>query len=394
MLKLVIIAPHPVQYHTPLFKEVEKLHNIESMVLYCDDIGVKPIYVDEFKTTIKWDVPLLDGYKYKFLRNYSRKVVNGFFSCINPALLSEIFKNKYDVVLIQGYDNLSCWLALFAAKLTGAKVIWRGESTLKGNEDSSFWKKFLKKIVLSRFFNVCDAVMYSCSGNKDYLQFYGVPESKLFPIPCAVDNEFFQSERRKYLGKENKIRKGLGIGEDDFVILFVARITENKRPMDLVKAIETIKEKNITILFVGDGIEREIVEKYCKVNNVKAKFVGFKNQTEISKYYSIGNLFVLISGYDNSPKAMNEAMNFEIPVICTKRAGTAYDLVKESENGFLVETGDIAAIAEKIAYLNQNRCLAREMGKKSWEIVKSWNFRENARSIEKVVQSVISKGVA
>jgi len=85
ILKLAVIAPHPVQYHAPLFREVEKLQNIESMVLYCDDMGLKPIYVDEFKTTITWDVPLLNGYKYKFLRNCSLKREGGFFahkSCI------------------------------------------------------------------------------------------------------------------------------------------------------------------------------------------------------------------------------------------------------------------------------------------------------------------------
>lgn len=386
--KLAIVANNPIYYQDGIWIQLDESRVVNIMVNYLSDFGVN-------QSNPQWIALIqLDKYPHLFLKNYGNdSSFAGFFSRINPSLLSILFKRKYDAILIHGYDNMSCWLALLAAKLAGVKVVWRGESTLKGNENSSLWKKFLKKIILSRFFNVCDAVMYSCTGNKDYLKFYGVPESKLFPIPCAVNNDFFRNERKKYLGKENKIREGLGIGEDDFVVLFVARMTENKRPMDLVKAVEMIKEKNVTILFVGDGIEKERVEDYCNANKVKAKLVGFKNQTEIFKYYSIGNLFVLISVYDNSPKAMNEAMNFEVPAICTKSAGTAYDLVKESENGFLVETGDIAAIAEKIAYLNQNRCLAREMGKKSWGIVKNWNFQENARSIEKAVHFVISKGV-
>ena len=388
--RLATIAPHPVQYHAPLFREIEKLQYIKSMVIYCDDMGVTPMYDAEFKTIIKWDISLLDGYKYKFLRNYSLRRKGGFFARVNPAILSEISKNKYDAILIPGYYNLSCWLAFFAAKLAGIKIIWRGESTLKGDENSMSLKKRLKKIVLTKLFNACDAVMYSCTGNKEYLKFYGAHKSKLFPIPCAVDNNYFRNERKKYLGKGKDIRRDLGIKKDDFVVLFVARITENKRPMDLVKAVEMIKEKNITILFVGDGIEKERVEEYCNANNVKAKFVGFQNQTEISKYYSIGDLFVLISGYDNSPKAMNEAMNFELPIICTKRAGTAYDLVKENENGFLVETGDVVAIAERIDYLNKNRAVAKAMGKKSWDIVENWNFKEDAKWVERAVEFVMN----
>jgi glycosyltransferase involved in cell wall biosynthesis len=391
--KLAIVARNPNYYQDGIWIQLNELETVDIMVNYLSDFGINPnLGHPSFGNNAQWKSLIqLDKYPHLFLKNYGSYSSSGLLSRVNLGLLPILFKHKYNVILIHGYDSLSCWFSLLAAKLMGVKVVWRGESTLKGDESSSFRKRFLKKVILSRFFNVCDVVMYSCTGNKDYLQFYGVPESKLFPIPCAVDNDFFQSERRKYLGKENKIREELGIKEDDFVILFVARITENKRPMDLVKAIETINKKNITILFVGDGIEKESVEKYCKVNNVKAKFVGFKNQTEISEYYSVGNLFVLISGYDNSPKAMNEAMNFELPVICTKRAGTAYDLVKDNENGFLVETGDIVGIAEKIGYLNQNRGVAKKMGQRSWKIVKNWNFQEDAKGIEKAVNFVMKK---
>ena len=390
MFKLAIIAPHPVQYHFPLFKEVEKLSNIDSKVLYCDDMGVEDIYEEEFKTTIKWDIPMLDGYKYEFLKNYSLKPYSGFFSRVNPALFSEISKNKYNSILIQGYNTLSCWIAFFAAKLAGAKVIWRGESTLKGDENSSLWKKHLKKIILSRFFNVCDAVMYSCSGNKDYLQFYGVPESKLFPIPCAVDNDFFQSEKRKYLGKENKIRKGLGIGEDDFVVLFSARFTSRKRPLDLLKAIKQINHDNMLVLFVGDGPERSVMEKFTQDYHIKSLFTGFVNQSEISRYYSVSDIAVVISDYDPSPKAMNEAMNFELPIIATDVVGTAHDLVKDGVNGFIIKVGDINTTAAKIDYFNKNRLITKAMGKKSLDIVKNWNLQADAKGVEKAVQFVMN----
>jgi len=388
--RLAIIAPHPVQYHAPLFREAEKLHHIESNILYCDNMGTRPIYEAEFKTIIKWDIPLLDGYKYKFLRNYSLLRKGGFFSRVNPAILSEISKSKYDAILIQGYDNLSCWLAFFAAKLAGIKVIWRGESTLKGDENSASLKKRLKKIVLTKLFKACDAVMYSCSGNKDYLKFYGAHDSKLFPIPCAVDNDYFRNERKKYLGNEKDIRRELGIKEDDFVVLFSARFTTRKRPLDLLKAIRKIEHDNILVLFVGDGLERKNMEKYVRDHRIRALFTGFQNQSEISKYYSVSDMAIVVSDYDPSPKAMNEAMNFELPIIVTDVVGTAHDLVKDSVNGFIVKVGDINATAAKIDYFNKNRLIAKAMGKRSLDIVKNWNFQEDAKGVEKAIQFVMN----
>jgi len=353
-------------------------------------MGVEEIYEEEFQTTIKWDIPMLDGYKYKFLKNYSLQPYSGFFSRINPAILGEISKNKYDVILLQGYYNLSCWLAFFAAKLAGIKVIWRGESTLKGDENLAALKKRLKKIILTKSFNACDAVMYSCTGNKDYLKFYGAHDPKFFPIPCAVDNDFYRSERKKYLGKEKEIKEDLGIEANYFVVLFSARFTTRKRPLDLLKAIRKIKHDNILLLFVGDGLERRNMEKYVQNHRIRALFTGFQNQSEISKYYSASDMAIVVSDYDPSPKAMNEAMNFELPIIVTDVVGTAYDLVEDGENGFIVKVGDVDTIAEKIDYLNKNRAVAKAMGKKSWEIVKDWNFQKDVKGIEKAVQFVMN----
>jgi glycosyltransferase involved in cell wall biosynthesis len=82
-------------------------------------------------------------------------------------------------------------------------------------------------------------------------------------------------------------------------------------------------------------------------------------------------------------------MNFSLPIICTKHIGTAYDLVKDGVNGYLEEPGDILDIANKIDYLSKNRKTAIKMGQMSAKIVKKWNFKKDARCIEKTVSSVV-----
>ena len=359
------------------------------MVVYCSDIGVKPLYQHEFMTTIKWDISLLDGYNYVISRNYPVNQTGGFFSRVNPGLFRIVKKKKYDAILIQGYDNFSCWIAFIAAKVSRIKIIWRGEATLRAHEIIPPWKKWLKRVILLRFFRACDAVMYSCSGNKEYLEHYGVPEDKLFPLPCAVDNAYFQNERKKYLAKKSDILENLRIDRGDLVVLFSARFTSRKRPHDLLEAVNKLGHKDVTVLFVGDGIEKKSMESYAIKHNIKAVFVGFQNQSELAKFYSIADIATVISDYDPSPKAMNEAMNFELPIIVTDIVGTAEDLVKHGENGFVVEVGDTDSIAAHIEYFYKNRSEVRRMGKRSLEIVGDWNFSEDARWIEKAVQSVV-----
>jgi len=390
-VKLAIIALHPSYYQDKIWCKISQNKLLDVEIVFLSDVGInKNIQHEDFGVSFCWDDLLrLNEYKHIFLHNYGRPNHNGLTARVNPQLFKVVRKRRYEAVLLHGYSSLSMLFAFFAAKLAGIKIIWRGESTLKGNEKSFSLKSRLKKIILQRFFKSCDAVMYSCTGNKDYLKFYGVPDSKLFPIPCAVDNDFFRNERKKYLGKENEIRRDLGIKGDDFVVLFSARFTMRKRPLDLLKALKKINHKNIFLLFVGDGPERKNMENFVRLHNVNALFTGFVNQTEISKYYSISDLSVVISDYDPSPKAMNEAMNFELPIIVTDVVGTACDLVRNSDNGFIVSVGDIDAIAEKIDYLNRNRDTTKAMGKRSLEIVKDWNFQKDAICMEKAVQFVM-----
>ena len=126
--KLAIYAPHPVQYHVPIYREIKKLKEVKSVVLYADNLGVKAVYQPEFKVSIQWDIPLLDGYEYIFFRNFAKNKMGNFFSRINPGLFFHVLTKRYDTVLIQGYHTLNSWLILVASKLSNTKIIFRGET--------------------------------------------------------------------------------------------------------------------------------------------------------------------------------------------------------------------------------------------------------------------------
>lgn len=392
MKSVAIFALHPIMYQTPIFSELEKNLNknkkFDFKVFFGDNISInKSFYSKNNFITAPPDF-LMDGYKYEFLKNWARNRRKGFFSRINIQIFSELKKGGYEVIMIHGYDSFTSWFALLSSQILGIKVIWRGEAVLKGVEEQINFKQIFKRLLLKQFFRICDAVMYSCRGNKDYLKFYSVEKDKLFSIPCAVNNKFFQEENKKYIVNITSIRSGLGIHKEDLVVLFSARFTSRKRPMDLLKAVNNIKNTNITILFVGDGPERENMEKYVEENKIKAIFTGFINQSQISKYYSIADINIVISDYDPSPKAMNEAMNFKLPIIVTEVVGTAYDLVKNNENGFIIKVGDLKSLSEKVSFLNQNREIIKRMGEKSFKIVQKWNYEEDVKGIKNAFEYV------
>lgn len=398
--RLGIYALHPITYQTPiyrtLFKIIEsKSYSCEFDVLFGDDLSLREVYYEHLDKKVKFDNDLfLDEFPHKFMKNYSRDARKGFFSRINPSIFYRIIKDRYDVILIHGYETFTAWISLLAAKLLLRKVIFRGEAVLEGNPYKPGVTQKLKRVILPLFFYLFDAVMYSCEGNKRYFKFFGVPEEKLFLLPCAVNNDYYINQRIVLDHKVQEHRTALGIDKDEFVVLFSARFTGRKNPYDLINAVAQSNNKKITILFVGDGPERAGMEKAVKSSRVKAIFTGFVGPTELAKYYSVSNLDVVISSKDPSPKSLNEALIFSLPIIVTDVVGTASDLVFEDKNGFIVPVGDVNLISEKINYLASNPQVCDRMGKVSFNIVQSWTIESGAEGILEAMNFTLNKNRA
>jgi glycosyltransferase involved in cell wall biosynthesis len=388
MIRLAIIDSRPNIYKVGIWKELAKSKKIKSHVYFLSDAGIKKEFFDkEFNSYRKSDAWLLKDFNFSFPNNYSI-FNNQFFMFITPKIFIDILMRRHDVILVHGYNYFMYLLSMLLAKISGTKVIFRGEAVLRGNENENSVKNFIKKYYIKFIFKLSNVVMYSCSGNKKYFEHYNVKDSKLHPLPCAVDNEYYFSEYNKFYSKTDSIKNELGIDKDDFIIIFLARFTKRKRALDLLEAVSKIDHSNITIMFVGDGPELEKMKEFSRKMSIKAIYTGFKEQREITKYYTISDLCTIVSDYDPSPKVMNEAMNFKMPVIATSVIGTAYDLVKDDFNGFVINLNDIDCLSKKIDYLNKNRGIKNKMGENSLLVVNNWNYKKDVLSIEKVAEII------
>jgi glycosyltransferase involved in cell wall biosynthesis len=392
--KLAFLTSHPVQYHAPIYKTLANHPQIDLVVYYCWDFGVKETFDQEFNQKFKWDIPLLKGYKFKFLKNFSLKPYSDFWGQINPGIINELIKNKYDAVVVSGYATLTSWFAFLGAWITKTPIILKGEANF--SRGKSHIKNLSKKIILRNLFKKIDAFLYGYSLNKEFYKFYGVSEKKLFFYPCSVDNDFFQ-QKAKELQKQgiDKIKKSLGIRRINYPnILFSGKLIPRKRWLDLLRACKILFDKgtNFNLLVVGDGPDRDRFEFFIEENRLKNIYLsGFKNQSELPKYYFVADIFVLPSEYDPSPKVVNEAMNFKLPIVVSSGVGTGGDLIKHDENGFIYDVGDINVLAEYLEKILLNHKLRDRFGKRSLEMVKEWNNNKNADGISNAVKYILNK---
>ena len=377
---------HPIHYLVDLYKELSQRPQMELAVYFCSDFGVKPGFDKTFGKTVKWyDAEILKNLPHKFLKNFSPiKTVGGVFSLINPGIIAELKNKNYDAIIIHGYNYFTNIIAIFAANFLKIPILFRGESHLLNPRSPRL--KRIKKLFLPFLFKKMAAFLAIGTLNVDYYKHYGVPSQKIFLAPYAANNENFET-KRKILPDKKTLKKSYGSTPDSIIILYLAKLIERKRPLDLLKAYEITKAKlkngdKLGLFLIGDGLEKTALEYYVKNNHLDGiRFFGFKKPEELLEFYALADIFVLPSSFETWGMAINEAMNFALPIITTDMVGAAYDLVKNGENGFVYKSGDIKKLAEHIQKLVENNALRKKMGVNSSAFIKNWNYGESTKKI-------------
>ena len=175
--------------------------------------------------------------------------------------------------------------------------------------------------------------------------------------------------------------------EDKTVILSVGALLPQKRVDTLIRAYSSVRRErsDTALVIVGDGSSRKALEEL--VGSLGVEDVFFVGRIEESNpYFAMADVFVLpgLGGL-----ALNQAMAFGMPVICSEADGTERDLVMQGVNGHIVKPGDAEELATALAHLLSSKQRLEEMGTESLRIVRERvNFGNMVEGFSKAIQSV------
>lgn len=147
-------------------------------------------------------------------------------------------------------------------------------------------------------------------------------------------------------------------------ILFVGRLQARKNVDLLLGACAEIQ--NVRLVIVGDGPEREALERLAGEIYPSAEFAGAKHGAELKAYFAEADLFVLPG---TGGLAVQEAMSYGLPVIVAQGDGTQDDLVREG-NGWQIPPDDFEALVAAMKDALSDTARLRRMGEESYRIVK------------------------
>ena len=165
-------------------------------------------------------------------------------------------------------------------------------------------------------------------------------------------------------------RRYLGVPTDRFVVGWVGRMTAVKRTDDVLEAFRLLRADGVDacLCLVGDGPDRDRLERRAAELGVirDTLFLGY--QEDVAPYYAAFDALVLPSANEGTPVSVIEALAAETPVVAT-RVGGVPDVVREGEEGFLVDAGDTQELAERLLRLASDPALRRRLGESGRERV-------------------------
>ncbi|MEX8548201.1 MAG: glycosyltransferase family 4 protein [Mucilaginibacter sp.] len=377
-MRLAIITTHPIQYFAPVFQLLHKQKKLKIKVFYTLGETAQIQHDPGFGKIINWDIPLLQGYEYQFLKNTAKKPGSrNFWGIKNPDLTSEIEAWKADAILVYGWSYYSHLKVLhyFKGKIS---VFFRGDSTLLNQKKGV--KNSIKNIFLNWVYQHVNHAFFVGTNNKAYFKKLGLKENQLTFAPHAIDNDRFS---KGFLAEAEAIRTKLGIKKNKILLLFAGKFEPVKNAMLLLKAFEKLDQQNTHLLFVGNGpLEKELKAKKTVLKTAsRIHFLDFQNQLAMPLIYQSCDLFCMPSNSETWGLAINEAMACGKAVLVSDKVGCAVDLVFERKNGAVFQAGNMLDLTEKLGQLC-NQALLKAYGAASAQIIKDWNFNVAVKTMQ------------
>ena len=396
-IRLAYLVSHPIQYQAPLLRRIAQEPGIDLTVFFGSDFSLKA-YADRGfgGVDVKWDVPLVEGYKHEFLPVIRDTATVSFTSPINVGIFRRLRLGSdgepFDILWIHGYASINALHGMLAANALGIPVLLRAESTLIDRSRSAF-KLFTKKLFFNGLRGLVDAVLPIGTLNAHYWAHYLGTDFPAFPMPYAVDNAYFRNRTLAAAESRSALRTELNLDPARPVILFASKLQKRKRCTDLLEAYLQLApeaEPHPYLVIVGDGEERSSLELRAAQTAAHASilFCGFRNQSELPRFFDLCTVFVLPSRHEPWGLIVNEVMNAGRPVILSSDVGCQPDLVTDGVEGRVFPVGNVPALTAALRSVLEVPGVADTMGQRALERIAAWSFVEDICGLSEAISAL------
>lgn len=247
----------------------------------------------------------------------------------------------------------------------------------------SFTRNFLIGL-MKWYYSGCDAVVVPSTPVEGRLRSYGIKtRTQVIKTGVVAIPPLDQDSRMS-------VRQRFGVGENDFLLLYVGRIAREKNLTMLLKAYKTVSEAhpNVHLALVGGGPALAETKKFASDLGLDGRltFAGMLKRDKIEPMFASADAFVFPSTTETQGIAICEALSAGLPVVAVN-AGGIPENIEPGVDGFLTNN-DPAEFADRISFLISNPSERLKMGEKARVNAANFSIERMVSDFEKLYLSV------
>jgi len=187
---------------------------------------------------------------------------------------------------------------------------------------------------------------------------YAVDPRRIVVIPHGVDGTTFHPSQRLHL--RIPVRERLGLGRDEFVVLFVGG---DYRRKGLVPLLGVLRRVPGVVKVIAVGVQPDTaLAQLVRHNGLSSSIKFVANTTDMASLYAAADCFALPTRYDTFSMATLEAMASGLPVIVSRAAGVSELLTPDRDSLILEDPSDVNALAQHLRRLIDDETLRSGLG--------------------------------
>ncbi len=373
-------------YRVPLYSALGGTDNWDFKVFSCCDSEFnrcwKPIQDPPFQHKTSFNFSYMRVVKHRGLVTFTdRRQVH-----IPLGLWFDLWRFHPDVIFSDEMGARSLIAAIYAFLMRKRLVIWF-YGTLHTERDIS-WKQRMLRAVLVR---AADAFIGMGVDARRYLESIGVPSNSIFHARNATAIASLRNQVvERVRGQWHK-----RFGSSELCFLYVGQLNQRKNLHKLLEAWESFGAQDdvrASLILVGDGPDKADLQRrvaHSRLTNVA--FVGHLEPEKLPEIFHAADVFVFPTLEDVWGLVVNEAMTFGLPVICSKYAGCAADLICEDKNGWIVDPEDARDLAKALRRAWDARNRKEEMARAARESMSSVTISNMANGFQEAVKFVLAQ---
>jgi glycosyltransferase involved in cell wall biosynthesis len=303
-------------------------------------------------------------------------------------LWREIRRGRYDVV--HTHSSKAGIVGRIAARLAGVPVIVHTAHGWGFNRHQpwhEYWLYVWLERICARF---TAAIVVVGSPNRDAGLALGIGRREQYRL---IRSGIEITAYRDVEIARDQARGRLGLPCESFVIGSVGRLGEQKAPLDLLRAFVPLANARpeARLVYVGDGPQRRELEAAVEEHGLtdRVHFAGLRR--DVPELLRAFDVFALASRWEGLPRVFPQAMAAGLPIVATKVDG-APDAITPGENGWLVEVGDTAAMADRLHALASDPEAARRMGAAGRERVEEFSAQRMVHALSELYSQLALNG--